>query len=107
MIFSVGTEAELAEAIAGLEAPVVLRGGGTRPVGRSWAQDVLDLSGLSGVVEYEPGALTLWRRPARHWSRSSSCWPKKTNGWRLNPWTTGVCWAQPVRRRLAGCLPPM
>ncbi|WP_298676412.1 FAD-binding protein [uncultured Lentibacter sp.] len=59
MIFSVGTEAELAEAIAGLEAPVVLRGGGTRPVGRSWAQDVLDLSGLSGVVEYEPGALTL------------------------------------------------
>ena len=52
------SEAELAEVVAGLDAPVQVKGGGTRPIGRS-AGDVLSLSGLSGVSLYEPGALTL------------------------------------------------
>lgn len=52
------SEAELAEVVAGLEAPVRLQGGGTRPIGRSGG-DVLSLAGLSGVSLYEPGALTL------------------------------------------------
>lgn len=48
---------ELAEAVRGLSAPVRIEGGGTR---RAAAKgDVLSLSALSGVVDYEPGALTL------------------------------------------------
>lgn len=51
------------EAIAALlrdaGGPCVIRGGGTRMVGRPVAGDVLDVSGLSGVTLYEPGALTI------------------------------------------------
>lgn len=51
------TEAELAETIAALNAPVQIRGGGTRGV--QGAGDALATTGLSGVSLYEPGALTL------------------------------------------------
>ncbi|MGB4789408.1 MAG: FAD-binding protein, partial [Lentibacter algarum] len=59
MQFTPKTETELAEIVAGLQAPVKLQGGGTRAIGHSIAQDVLDMSVISGVVDYEPGALTL------------------------------------------------
>ncbi|WP_438990880.1 FAD-binding protein [Lentibacter sp.] len=59
MKFTPKTEAELAEIVAGLQAPVKVQGGGTRAIGHTTAQDVLDMSGIRGVVEYEPGALTL------------------------------------------------
>ncbi len=52
-------ESELAEAIRGAEAPLRVRGGGTRPVGRPVAGAVLETGGVTGVVLYEPGALTL------------------------------------------------
>lgn len=52
------TETELAEIVTAATAPVVLRGGGTRRIGEA-AGDVLETGGLSGVVLYEPGALTL------------------------------------------------
>lgn len=51
--------AELAEIVAALAAPVRIRGGGTRAVGQGSASDVLDLSAINGIVDYEPGALTL------------------------------------------------
>lgn len=51
------TEAELAEMVRGAGGPLYLRGGGTRgPVAPGAA---VDLTGLSGVRLYEPGALTL------------------------------------------------
>lgn len=53
------TEAELAEHVAGAKAPLIIRGGGTRAVGRPMEGDVLDVSGLTGVTLYEPGALTI------------------------------------------------
>ncbi|MFN3844990.1 MAG: FAD-binding protein [Paracoccaceae bacterium] len=55
------SEAELAEAIRAANAPVFVRGGGTRAIG---VQDgeVLETGGLSGVELYEPGALTLVAR---------------------------------------------
>ena len=53
------TEAEVAEFISGATQPLIIRGGGTRSVGRPLAGDVLELSGLSGVTLYEPGALTI------------------------------------------------
>jgi glycolate oxidase FAD binding subunit len=53
------TEGQLAQAIRDARGALVLRGGGTRPVGRPVAGEVLDLSALSGVTLYEPGALTL------------------------------------------------
>lgn len=59
MEFHPKSEAELAEIVAGLQAPVKLQGGGTRAIGHTTAEDVLHLSGISGVVDYEPGALTL------------------------------------------------
>ncbi|RBI85951.1 2-hydroxy-acid oxidase [Rhodosalinus halophilus] len=52
-----GTEAELAEAVAGATGPLAIRGGGTR--GAAPEGEVLSVAGLSGVRLYEPGALTL------------------------------------------------
>lgn len=51
------TEAELAELVMGLNAPVRIVGGGTRGV--AGLQPALSTAGLSGVTLYEPGALTL------------------------------------------------
>ncbi len=45
--------------VRGAAAPLRIRGGGTRPVGRPLAGAVLDMSGLSGISLYDPGALTL------------------------------------------------
>lgn len=52
-----GSEAELAEAIAGASGPLCIQGGGTR--GLAVEGEVLSIRGLSGVELYEPGALTL------------------------------------------------
>ena len=52
------SEAELAEMVAGASGPLVLRGSGTRAVG-AVEGEVLETGGLSGVVLYEPAALTL------------------------------------------------
>ena len=51
------TEAELADIVAGLDGPVRIAGGGTR--GLDGPEPVLNLSGLHGITQYEPGALTL------------------------------------------------
>lgn len=53
------TEAELAEAIRLASAPLAIRGGGTRPVGRPQPGALLETGALSGITLYEPGALTL------------------------------------------------
>ncbi|GHE05625.1 2-hydroxy-acid oxidase [Defluviimonas sp. 20V17] len=53
------SEAELAEAVRGAAGPLVLRGGGTRSIGRPVRGEVLETGGLSGIRLYEPGALTL------------------------------------------------
>jgi len=55
------TESEMAEAVRGAAGPLVVRGGGTRGLGAP-AGEVLETGGLSGVVLYEPGALTLVAR---------------------------------------------
>ena len=52
------TEVELAEAVRAAVGPVAVLGGGTRGIGVA-SGDVLETQGLSGVVLYEPGALTL------------------------------------------------
>ncbi|MEZ5766587.1 MAG: glycolate oxidase subunit GlcE [Paracoccaceae bacterium] len=54
----VTSEQELAEAIRGANGPLRVQGGGTRDVGRPVAGEVLEVA-ISGVVLYEPGALTL------------------------------------------------
>jgi glycolate dehydrogenase FAD-binding subunit len=51
------TESELAEIVAGLQAPVRIVGGGTRAV--PGPEATLNVSGLQGIELYEPGALTL------------------------------------------------
>lgn len=53
------TEAELVELVRAARGPLVVRGGGTRPIGRPVLGEVLETGGLSGVRLYEPGALTL------------------------------------------------
>ncbi|MBY5933786.1 glycolate oxidase subunit GlcE [Tateyamaria omphalii] len=53
------TEEAVAQAVAEAKGPLVIRGGGTRTVGCPVVGEVLDVSGLSGVTLYEPGALTL------------------------------------------------
>ncbi len=52
------TEAELSEVIRRANGPLQVRGGGTRGV-RAVAGDLLETSGMAGIVLYEPGALTL------------------------------------------------
>ncbi|MFN4159515.1 MAG: FAD-binding protein [Gemmobacter sp.] len=53
-------EAELAEILRGANAPLAVRGGGTR--GMAMAGEVLETGGIAGLVLYEPGALTLVAR---------------------------------------------
>ena len=52
-------EQDLAELVRGASGPLVVRGGGTRAVGRPVLGDVVQTVGLSGITLYEPGALTL------------------------------------------------
>ncbi|MEO0937619.1 MAG: FAD-binding protein [Pseudomonadota bacterium] len=56
-MYSPKTEAELAEIVASANGPLSVRGGNTR--GMAGRGTPLDLSGLSGIETYEPGALTL------------------------------------------------
>jgi len=53
------TEATLAERLRDAQEPVRVLGGGTRGIGRPVQGKALSVAGLSGVVDYEPGALTL------------------------------------------------
>lgn len=53
------TETETAAILRDAAGPLIIRGGGTRPVGRPIAGQVLETCGLSGVRLFEPGALTL------------------------------------------------
>ncbi len=53
----VASEADLAAAVHAATGPLSVQGGGTRGV--QVAGDVLDVSGLSGITLYEPGALTM------------------------------------------------
>ncbi|MFD1340977.1 FAD-binding protein [Litorisediminicola beolgyonensis] len=55
------TEEELAELIAGANAPFSIRGGGSQGVALA-GEAVLETGGLSGITLYEPGALTLVAR---------------------------------------------
>jgi len=53
------SEADVAAAVLDATGPLVIRGGGTRLVGRPGDGDMLDVSGVSGITLYEPGALTV------------------------------------------------
>lgn len=52
-------EIELSEAIRKAKGPLRIVGGGTRAIGAVPDGEVLDISGLSGISLYEPGALTM------------------------------------------------
>lgn len=56
------TEADLARIIREGDGPLVLRGGGTRAIGRPIRGAPLSTAALSGIVLHEPGALTLVAR---------------------------------------------
>ena len=53
------TETDISAAIKEASGPIRIAGGGTRPIGRGVAQDMLSTAGLNGITLYEPGALTL------------------------------------------------
>ncbi len=55
------SEAEVCEAVAGATSPLFPRGGGTRTIGAVQG-DILNMSGLTGIVHYEPAALSLVAR---------------------------------------------
>ena len=52
------TEGELAELVAGANAPLRIVGGGTRMIGEAEGE-VVSSTGMTGVTLHEPGALTL------------------------------------------------
>jgi glycolate oxidase FAD binding subunit len=53
------TEDDLAEILRGATGPLRIQGGGTRPLPEGAQGTPLTTAGLTGVVTYEPGALTL------------------------------------------------
>jgi glycolate oxidase FAD binding subunit len=53
------TESELAEIVAAAQGPLTVLGGGTRPIGATRDGEVLSTAAMAGIVDYEPGALTL------------------------------------------------
>jgi glycolate oxidase FAD binding subunit len=53
------SEADLAEILRARSDPLLVRGGGTRGIGRPGIGEVLETCGLTGITLYEPGALTL------------------------------------------------
>ena len=53
------TVSELAECITSASEPLVIIGGGTRPVGRPQVGQFLSTAELTGISRYEPEALTL------------------------------------------------
>ena len=53
------SEADLAALITGRTAPLRIQGGSTRDVGARVEAEALSTAALSGIVDYEPGALTL------------------------------------------------
>lgn len=55
------TEAELASLIASQESPLFIHGGATR-LARPHDGTPLSVTGISGIVDYEPGALTMVAR---------------------------------------------
>jgi glycolate oxidase FAD binding subunit len=64
-VFQPDNEAELAELLSGAGPAFELVAGGTkRGIGRPVAAPFLDLSRLSGIVDYQPGELVLTARPA-------------------------------------------
>ena len=56
------SEQELADIITAARGPLSIKGGGTRPIGRPVSGEALETGAISGVVDYEPGALTLVAR---------------------------------------------
>lgn len=52
------SQTDLAQMIADAKGPLRIIGGGTRPIGRVIGE-TLDMSAMSGITLYEPGALTL------------------------------------------------
>jgi glycolate oxidase FAD binding subunit len=60
-----GNEAEVAQLLgAPGSAFELVAGGSKRGIGRPMAAQILDLSALSGIVDYQPGELVLTARPA-------------------------------------------
>lgn len=59
-------EQELAEAVAAANHPLVIRGGGTRLVGKTIGGEELSVAGLTGIRQYEPEALTLVTSAGTH-----------------------------------------
>jgi len=53
------SEPELVETIRYADGPLRIRGGGTRPIGNRVGGDPLDVSAISGISLYDPGALTM------------------------------------------------
>ncbi|SLN23879.1 putative FAD-linked oxidoreductase [Roseivivax jejudonensis] len=53
------SEEELSALVAEASGPLVIRGGGTRGIGRPVTGEVLETGALTGIALYEPGALTL------------------------------------------------
>ena len=59
---AIDSEAALAEAIRTADGPLMVQGGGTRPVGKPVSGTALSVAGLRGIELYDPGALTLVAR---------------------------------------------
>lgn len=58
-MIQITSEQQLAEAVAGANGPLRIRGGGTRDIGKPVTGALVSLAGLSGIELYEPGALTI------------------------------------------------
>lgn len=98
--------ADLAEIVRSHPRPLEPIGGGSkRALGRPLDADLLDLSALAGIVNYEPAELVLAARCGTRLAEIEAA--LRTHGQRLafEPRTLGRCSVSPRRRRWAGCSP--
>ncbi len=100
-----GDEAHVAEIIAGATGALEPVAGGTlRSVGKSVAGELLDLSLLSGIVDYEPGELVLTARAATPLAAIESALAEHRQRLAFEPPDWGPLLGSPGRPTIGGVL---
>ena len=81
-IFSFKQEQDLAGFVQERVDPIFITGGQTRGVNLEC--DRVDMTGLSGIVDYEPGALTMIAKAGTSLKHIEQVLTAEDNNWHLN-----------------------
>ena len=96
------TEGDLAEFIRAANAPLSIRGGGTRPIGSAVDGQPLSTRAMTGIELYEPGALTLVARAGTPMAEIEAALAAEGQRLAFEPMDHRGCSVPPVRPPSAG-----